>query len=228
MYGTLIDIHTDEDDPAFRRNISEEFFSLCGGRCDFWKEYARLCAPPADDEYYEPDLIDVFSALAKECGAELTRERLEEFAYRFRTASRKKLRLYPEVKSMLSALKDRGAKIYLLSNAQACFTRREMEELSLTRYFDGILLSSDAGVKKPSRRFFNKLLKDFKLDKEDTVYTGNDYYCDVLGAKAAGLYTAYIRTYSEAPLEEVKKSASFVAEDFKTLKDKLISLAEED
>ena len=227
LYGTLIDIQTDEDDPAFREGISREFFALCGGECDFWKDYKALCAPPPGDMYYEPDLLLVFSALAKKCGAGLGRRQLEEFAYRFRIASRKKLCLYPEVDKMLCALKESGAKIYLLSNAQACFTNREMEELSLTKYFDGICLSSDAGVKKPSERFFNLLLKKFGLEREDTVYTGNDYYSDVLGAKGVGLYSAYIRTYNEAPLDEVKRVADFVAEDFKTLKEKLITLAKE-
>ena len=227
LYGTLIDIHTDESDPSFRTKIAKEFFDLCGGECDFWKEYISLCAPPADDIYYEPDLISVFSALANRCGATLSRESIEKFAYRFRLLSRKKLILYPEIEDMLSSLKSLGAKVYLLSNAQACFTDREMEELGLTGYFDGILLSSNEGVKKPSERFFNILFERFGLDRKSTVYTGNDYYSDVLGAKAVGLYCAYIRTYNEAPLETVRKKADFVAEDFKTLKEKLVLLAKE-
>ena len=227
LYGTLIDIHTDEQDPAFRSGIANEFFTLCGGECNFWEDYSKLCAPPDGDIYYEPDLLHVFSTLAEECGARLSRQKIEDFAYRFRIASRKKLCLYPEVEGMLSALKELGAKIYLLSNAQACFTNREMDELSLTKYFDGIALSSDAGVKKPSERFFNLLFEKFGLDKGSTVYTGNDYYSDILGANAVGLYSAYIRTYNEAPLERVKKDASFIAEDFKTLKNKLIELAKE-
>ena len=102
-----------------------------------------------------------------------------------------------------------------------------MEELSLTKYFDGICLSSDAGVKKPSERFFNLLLEKYKLDKLSTVYIGNDYYSDILGARAAGLYTAYIRTYNEIPFDEAKKVASFATDNFKILKNKLIELAKE-
>ena len=227
LYGTLIDIHTDEEDPSFRTKIARQFFDLCGGECDFWSDYIKLCAPPPDDKYYEPDLICVFSDLAKKCGAHLTRGQLEEFAYKFRLLSRKKLCLYPEVTDMLSSLKECGAKIYLLSNAQACFTVKEMEELSLTEYFDGICLSSDAGVKKPSERFFNLLLEKYSLDKSSTVYTGNDYFSDILGARAVGLYTAYIRTYNEIPFEEAKKIASFATDNFKILKGKLLSLAKE-
>lgn len=227
LYGTLIDIHTDEEDPAFRSRIARQFFDLCGGECDFWNEYIRLCAPPKGDMYYEPDLIDVFSALAKKCGADLSRDKLEDFAYSFRLLSRKKLCLYPEVTEILSSLKECGAKIYLLSNAQACFTVKEMEELSLTNYFDGICLSSDAGVKKPSERFFNLLLEKYKLDKRSTVYIGNDYYSDILGARAVGLFTAYIRTYNEVPFEEAKKASSFATDSFSILKEILLSLAKE-
>lgn len=227
LYGTLIDIVTDEYDPWFRRQAEEEFFSLCGGKCDFWGEYFRMCAEKSDDRYYEPDLLKIFIRLAARCGCKLDRRRAEQFACRFRELSRKRFGLYPEVLSILSELKARGAKLYLLSNAQACFTRKELKETGLDGYFDGILLSSDAGVKKPSELIFNKLIYDYKLKKSETVYVGNDFYSDVLGAQSAGLYSVYIRTYSEAPIDVVRNVAGFVAEDYHTLKNKLISLAEE-
>lgn len=227
LYGTLIDIHTDENDAAFRTEISEEFFALCGGRCDFWENYAKLCAPPKGDIYYEPDLLQVFIELAKLCGADLGRAQAEEYAYRFRLLSRKKLVLYPEIKNILSGLKARGAKVYLLSNAQACFTVRELEEVSLSKYFDGILLSSDAGVKKPSEKFFNKLIEKYSLERTQTVYTGNDFDADVVGSKSAGLYSAYIDTYGSTPIEKVARLADFITNDFVALKNKLFSLAEE-
>lgn len=228
MYGTLADIETDETDPAFRAQIQREFSALCGGGGDFWTEYARLCAPPDGDGNYEPDLLMVFRSLAESFGGRLDLGTAEEFAYRFRTLSLKKLRAYPEAAAILSALKARGAKIYLLSNAQACFTRRELAELSLDGYFDGILLSSEVGVKKPSEKFFGMLFEKFGIDKASTVYTGNDFYADVLGAKAAGLYCAYIDTYGDTPPDKVKAVADFYTKDFKTLKLKLMSLAEED
>ena len=52
---------------------------------------------------------------------------------------------------MLQRIKDAGKKIFLLSNAQVAFTAPEISLLGLTRYFDGILLSSDAGVKSRIR-----------------------------------------------------------------------------
>ena len=65
----------------------------------------------------------------------------------------KKMSLFPGVPEMLQRLKDAGKKVFLLSNAQALFTAPEISLLGLTKYFDGILLSSDAGVKNRIRHF---------------------------------------------------------------------------
>ena len=71
----------------------------------------------------------------------------------------KKMSLFPGVPEMLQRLKDAGKKVFLLSNAQALFTAPEIPLLGLTKYFDGILLSSDDRVKKPDPAFFEMLLK---------------------------------------------------------------------
>lgn len=68
----------------------------------------------------------------------------------FRAISIEELKLFPGVPEMLQRLKDAGKKVFLLSNAQALFTAPEISLLGLTKYFDGILLSSDAGVKNGS------------------------------------------------------------------------------
>ena len=51
-------------------------------------------------------------------------------------------------------------RIYLLSNAQTDFTRPEIEMLGLTKYFDGIFISSEQGCKKPSKIFFERLCRN--------------------------------------------------------------------
>ena len=71
----------------------------------------------------------------------------------FRAISIEELKLFPGVPEMLQRLKDAGKKVFLLSNALALSPRRKFPLLGLTKYFDGILLSSDAGVKNRIRRF---------------------------------------------------------------------------
>ena len=102
--------------------------------------------------------------------------------------------LFPGVPEMLQRLKDAGKKVFLLSNAQALFTAPEISLLDLTKYFDGILLSSDAGVKKPDPAFFEMLLKQYHLNPSECLMTGNDDIADCHGAASAGIASRYVAT----------------------------------
>lgn len=95
---------------------------------------------------------------------------------------------------MLSAVKESGRKIYLLSNAHRIFTEYEMNALGITKYFDGIFISSDEGCKKPDLKFFRKLIDTCGIDPERAVMLGNDGICDIEGAKRAGLGTVYVHS----------------------------------
>ena len=96
----------------------------------------------------------VFAKLYTNRGIEWVEQLAKMTAVTFRTLSRQKLMVYDGVKETLAELRKRGKGVYLLSNAQRDFTRPEMELLGLTECFDGILISSEEGCKKPSSEFF--------------------------------------------------------------------------
>ena len=120
----------------------------------------------------------------------------------FRILSTEKLKVYDGTEEMLSALRAVGKKIYLLSNAQKIFTEYEMNALHITPFFDGILLSSEHGCKKPDRCFFQKLINMYRIRPESAIMIGNDGICDIQGAKVAGLAALYVRT-DISPNEEL-------------------------
>ncbi len=215
LYGTLADIHTDEKNPKFRKRVEKHF-----SRADFWERYASLCQSlETGEEYCEIDLFKVF--------LQLFPDDAESAAKYFRGKSRLSFKAYRGVHRLLKSLKDRGAKLYILSNAQACFTRGELEKLKFPRYFDGIELSSDFGRKKPCRQFFEYAVEKYSMDKSETVYIGNDFRADILGAKSAGLGTAYIKS-NRSPagdsLELAQNTADFATDNFKQLSEYLLSL----
>ena len=180
LYGTLVDIHTDENAPRL------------------WEAMAAHYS--ARGAVYRPEeLRDAYFRAVAEAGR------------RFRALSTEYLRLYPGAKELLHALRSQGRGVYLLSNAQALFTRMELDALGLTDCFDGICLSSDYGVKKPDRRFFEVLFQTCGLSPEGAVMVGNDGVCDIQGARAAGLDTVYIR--SNLSPEEPAPEADFVLEE---------------
>lgn len=222
LYGTLVDVRTDESNPAFMKRYAG-YFKRIAPQVDFWRRYAEECEKiKSDNEYYEPDLFEVFKAVAPHADE----ERLKKAAYVFRKYSRtSRLRLYSGAKKLLLGLKERGAKIYLVSNAQACLTVPELKKLGLDKLFDGIELSSNFGKKKPCKEFFMHTIKKYGLDAHESIYCGNDFRADVKGAKSAGLATAYVKSNisPEDNLEEVKKEADFATSDYKSFVDYILN-----
>lgn len=213
LYGTLVDVRTDESNPAFMKRYAE-YFKRIDPHADFWQRYNEECKRiKSDDELFEPDLLNVFKAVAPYA----SEETIKKAAYTFRKYSRSRLRVYKGARKMLLTLKKRGAKIYLVSNAQSCFTVPELKKLRLYKLFDGIELSSDFGMKKPCKEFFLHAIQKYGLDARESIYCGNDFRADIAGAKSVGLATAYVKSdISPADiLEEVKGQADFATSEYK-------------
>lgn len=115
------------------------------------------------DFWGEIDLTKVFQELFGEKNVSCSREKAAVIANCFRTLSREKLKVYNGVKETLKKLREEGKRVFLLSNAQSDFTRPEIELLGLTDCFDGILISSEEGCRKPSPVFFRRLTERYGL-----------------------------------------------------------------
>ena len=225
LYGTLADIKTDEE-------LQSLWFGFAWllGESDVKKvkdEYLEICKKHSDartHKFVEFDLLRVFEKMLENRGA--SKEKAHEVAREFRLLSRQKLRLFPCVVEILKGLKERGAGVYLVSNAQSCFTLDELDELGITPLFDGILISSDAGVKKPCTEIFDIAFDKFSLKREECFYVGNDLHDDVLGASGAGLKTVYIETEQSGKYPELNVSPDFVVSEHEEMKELLFKLAE--
>ena len=205
LYGTLVDIHTEENQPSLWKRVAG--FAVSQGADwragDLRRAYLRIAeeeerrlrrrdraVPGAEPEI---DLARVFARLYEEKGLNPSPELIGETARLFRRASTTHLRLYAGAEELLSALRRQG-KLILLSNAQSLFTRPELEELGLSACFDGIYISSEAGCKKPDPRFFRLALEREGLDPRRCLMIGNDPLCDGAGARAVGMDAWVIRS----------------------------------
>lgn len=54
--------------------------------------------------------------------------------------------------------------------------------------FEFIIASSDYIFRKPNKRIFQLALEKADLQAEDVWYIGDQYQCDVVGAKEAGMF----------------------------------------
>ncbi len=218
LYGTLADISTDESTPRFINKINRHFSAD-----NFFDEYLNACKYfETGAEFCEIDLLKVFEKILSCHEAEALRA-----AQYFRRKSRSRLKVYRGVRALLGKLKQCGKKLYILSNAQACFTDVELDKLKIKKHFDGVELSSDFGRKKPCKDFFLHILQKYRLDPAETVFVGNDIESDICGAKSVGLETAYILSNLSPESDSVEKAvriADFATNSFEDLADYLLSL----
>ena len=204
LYGTLVDIRTDENAPGLWSEMAR-IYAENGAeygpeelKTGYFSTVAALegSAPGGDAHEAHPEiqLEAVFQKLYLDRGVEADRALAVATGMLFREASTEYIRLYPGAKELLRELRARGRRVWLLSNAQAIFTRPELRRLGIDRLFDGVYLSSDYGVKKPDRRFFERLLRERAVDPKRAVMVGNDGACDIAPARALGLAAVYIRS----------------------------------
>ena len=225
LYGTLVDIHTDEDAPELWAAMAA-YYSQQGAEwqaAELRAAYRRLTAAAeaemsgvslrrdAHEAHPEIQIEFVFQKLFREKGVDADLEEAVRAGRRFRELSTEYIRLYSGAKELLQSLRDGGGRVWLLSNAQSIFTGWELDQLGLKPYFDGIYLSSDYGVKKPDRRFFDVLLQERRIRPDRAVMIGNDGQCDIRGGREAGLSTLYIR--SNLSPDEPLPEADFVLEE---------------
>ena len=117
--------------------------------------------------------------------------------------------LVDDIVAVLDKCKKEGLKMIVLSNT--FFSRNAicmiLKEFDLLKYFDDVLVSSEALVRKPSPLFFEIGLNNMKMDKNDVVYVGNDYQFDYMGCLMTGLRIIFYnhKKYQEYELFETCK-----------------------
>ena len=210
LYGTLIDVHTDEGAPEFWQKMSE-WYAVFGADYD----------PYALGEKYRQTVAEEEQELGEATGAALPEIKLEsvflellgeaprrhdaklpddmdawarDTANVFRILSRDRLVPYDGAKELLEKLRKLGKRTFLLSNAQSVFTVPEIEICGLSGLFDGMWLSSDHGVKKPEPSFMEGLIAEYGIEKRGAVMIGNDPYADMGAAAACGVDGVWVNS----------------------------------
>lgn len=210
LYGTLVDIHTDEFNDRlwnkFKAILSqyEAHYTKDELRLAYFNKVSEIENKKAKTNHdIEIDIYDVFKYLFTNKGIKTNEETIKKIAIEFRKLSTTHIRKYSNVDRLLLELKKHNKKIYLLSNAQSLFTFYELQQLDLLKYFDDIFISSDIGYKKPDVLFLDKLIKKHKLDKDKCLFIGNDLNSDILCANRANIDSYYI--HSNLSSKENKK-----------------------
>lgn len=199
LYNTLISIRTDEHSEDSWRDIVD-FFAERGITADCrtlirlydecWCRHLDDLAETSKYAYPEGDITEVYKLMAVCLGGELSDADAVACAQKARQSSMREFSVFSGTVELLTELKARGGRLYILSNAQSVFTGYELQLAGIERLFDGVMLSSDYGCRKPDAAFFSLLFAKYGLNKRDTVMIGDDPESDGKGAQSSGI--AYI------------------------------------
>ncbi|WP_247000404.1 HAD family hydrolase [Halosolutus gelatinilyticus] len=78
----------------------------------------------------------------------------------------------------------------ILTNGDGAQQRAKIDRHGLDDLVDEVIVSNDAGARKPDRRIFD--LARERLPADDHVYVGDTYEEDIVGARSAGFRTVYV------------------------------------
>ncbi|MEK6958126.1 MAG: HAD-IA family hydrolase [archaeon] len=123
---------------------------------------------------------------------------------------------YPRVRSTLLALREKGLKLGIVSDAPRMKAWLRLAEMNLTDFFDVVITLDDTGKRKPSSLPFKSALKKLGFRAEEILFVGDNPARDIAGAKKLGMRTALAKYGQIFPNKGVK--ADFVLKDFSDLK----------
>lgn len=124
---------------------------------------------------------------------------LERALEEFFQAEVELIRPMPGAGDLLEALRKRGLRIGMLSNATSGrYVAHVVGRMGWARFFDPLIVSADIGVRKPRAEAFRAVLDRWKLDPGEVAMVGDSLYHDVGGALALGLVTVHFAAIPNA------------------------------
>jgi len=209
LYGTLIDIETDESLEEIYRAIAH-YLTYHGIYLHRWEvrdryyEIMKQQKEERGEEYPEIDVEAIWNRFLRWEGikAPPPRKKLATIlVHLYRAISRKRLQLYPDVKRVLDELRP-TYRMAIVSDAQPCWALPEMKAVGLNGYFEPIIISANYGFRKPDTRLFGKALDTMKLISAEVICVGNDMYRDIYGASQLGIKTIFVDSNQGAKSHE--------------------------
>ncbi|WP_373231338.1 HAD family hydrolase [Cohnella sp.] len=81
----------------------------------------------------------------------------------------------------------------LITNGKTLIQYGKIDHLGIRNEFDLIIVSEEAGIKKPDPRIFKLALKQLELKPEECIYIGDHPVNDIEGASKIGMETIWMK-----------------------------------
>jgi len=192
LYGTLIDILTDEYDPGVYSALSRylSYHSVNISPEEFRKTYfedIQRQLKQSQESCPEVDVFKIFWNMMQRYGhGDCSKSVVADTAKLFRSLTIRRFGVFAGVDNVLASLFGK-VELAIISDAQWIFAEPEMAMLGLRPFFKCVVLSSRMGFKKPDVRLFDLAMRKLAATPEASIYIGDNPQKDMEGAKRAGM-----------------------------------------
>ncbi len=147
-----------------------------------------LWEPGVVEEVEYPGLV---RELFAHFGIELSEDELLRFLEAEHAAWAPARQLGATTHALLEALRARGLRLGLVSNAvdPPDLLHRDLGELGVAERLDVAVFSSEVGLRKPHRAIFERALGELRAEPARALFVGDSLVNDVAGAAALGMTT---------------------------------------
>ncbi|OGS74348.1 MAG: noncanonical pyrimidine nucleotidase, YjjG family [Flavobacteria bacterium RIFCSPLOWO2_12_FULL_35_11] len=95
-------------------------------------------------------------------------------------------------------------KLHIITNGFNEVQYKKIENSGIAKYFDKIITSEDAGVKKPNPIIFEYALEITNAVSAESIMIGDNWEADIMGAKGAGFDVIFCNFNAEPVSENIK------------------------
>jgi HAD superfamily hydrolase (TIGR01549 family) len=141
--------------------------------------------------------VERFRMLLTQFGGDV--ERAPALAEDFRVQYQNFERLVPGVDALLPHLRRFGVKMGIVSNNTLATQEGKLARLGIDQHFEDLVVSAEHGISKPDPRLFSLALKRIGSAAADTVYVGDRWELDVVGARSAGVAPIWFNRFGLEP-----------------------------
>jgi putative hydrolase of the HAD superfamily len=97
------------------------------------------------------------------------------------------VKLFPYAIGILEYLSQKDYNLHIITNGFEEVQAVKLRESQMKKYFDKVITSEEAGIKKPEKGIFDYAFKKTGASPEESIMIGDDFEVDIIGAKNVGM-----------------------------------------
>lgn len=204
LSGTLIDESTDRQAHRALLKIIRERYDLTGDLTECQKNYERHFDRVYDEMIFDQEFrtlgslhaeafrVLLVEGLLRGDIADNDQEMLQDVSLLSQELHVRYARGFSASIGLLSMCRDLGYHVGIISDYDDAPLTKILAKTGLDRFCDSITSSEEVRSYKPAKIIFSTALEKAGCDAQDSIYFGDRWERDIIGAKGAGMFTCLI------------------------------------